>query len=73
MGEPSSGHFSDQFGGVLPNGWHVLLSGEQYRADDGTNYEGMGVPVDVPIAFDSDAFAAGTDVMLDAAITALAQ
>lgn len=73
MGERSSGHFSDQLGGVLPNGWSVLLSGEQYRADDGTNYEGVGVPVDVEIAFDVDAFAGGRDPMLEAAITALAE
>ncbi|HET6581788.1 MAG TPA: hypothetical protein VFG69_00050 [Nannocystaceae bacterium] len=46
---------------------------EQYRADDGTNYAGMGVPVDVPIAFDPEAFAAGTDVMLDAAIALFAE
>jgi hypothetical protein len=72
MGEPSSGHFSDQLGGVLPNGWYVVLSGEQYRAADGVDYEGAGVPVDVEVAFDVEAFTGGTDVMLDAAIAALA-
>lgn len=71
MGEPSAGHFADQLGGVLPNGWSVLLSGEQYIADDGINYEVAGVPVDVAIDFDVAAFANGTDVMLEAAIAAL--
>jgi carboxyl-terminal processing protease len=71
IGEPSSGHFSDQLGGVLPNGWWVVLSAEQYRASDGIDYEGKGVPVEIPIAFDVDAFAGGTDVMLEAALASL--
>jgi hypothetical protein len=50
--------------------WHAL--GLEACAQIGDD-EGVGVPVDVPIAFDSDAFAAGTDVMLDAAIAALSQ
>lgn len=71
MGEPSSGHFSDQLGGVLPNGWWLVLSGEQYRADDGIDYETQGVPVDVPFAFDPDALAHGHDTMLEVAIAML--
>ncbi|MBC8074259.1 MAG: hypothetical protein IAG13_38425 [Deltaproteobacteria bacterium] len=61
MGEPSAGHFSDQYGDVLPNGWWVVLSGEQYVAADGVDYEGVGGPVDVPVALDVDALADGTD------------
>lgn len=71
MGEPSSGHFSDQLGGVLPNGWWVVLSGEEYLAADGLDYETKGVPVDVPIALDTGALAAGKDTMLEAALAEL--
>jgi hypothetical protein len=68
LGEPSSGHFSDQMEAVLPNGWIYQFSFERYRAADGEIYEARGVPVDVPIAFDVQAFAAGRDVMLEQAL-----
>jgi hypothetical protein len=73
LGEPSSGHFSDQMEAVLPNGWIYQFSFERYRAADGEIYEARGVPVDVPVAFDVTAFASGQDVMLEQALAMLAQ
>lgn len=71
VGERGSGHFSDLIDQVLPNGWALELSGERYTAADGVIYETVGVPVDVPIAFDRAALGNGTDVMLDRALMAL--
>ena len=71
LGERSSGHFSDLYEDELPNGWSFCFSGERYRAAGGEIYEAAGVPVDVEVAFDSDALGEGTDVMLDAALAEL--
>lgn len=72
IGEPTSGHFSDLDDGTLPNGWEYTFSAERYRAADGEVYERRGVPVDEAVAFDVAALASGTDVMLDAALAAVA-
>ncbi len=72
LGERTSGHFSDLLETCLPNGWSLGLSGERYRAADGVIYEGQGAPVDVEVAFDPEAFAAGQDIMLEAALGLLA-
>jgi hypothetical protein len=72
LGERSSGHFSDLYEGVLPNGWIYQLSGERYRAADMMIYETLGVPVDVAVPFDVQALATGQDVMLEAALAQLA-
>jgi hypothetical protein len=71
MGEPTSGHFSDQMEGTLPNGWVYDLSHERYRAADGMIYETRGAPVDEAVTFDVAALATGSDVMLDAALAFL--
>jgi carboxyl-terminal processing protease len=71
MGEPTSGHFSDQMEGTLPNGWVYDLSHERYRAADGMIYETRGAPVDEAVTFDVAALATGRDVMLDAALAYL--
>jgi C-terminal processing protease CtpA/Prc len=71
VGEPTSGHFSDLFGGRLPNGWRFTLSAERYRAADGQIYEARGVPVDVEAPFDPDALAEDRDTMLEAALATL--
>jgi carboxyl-terminal processing protease len=73
LGERTSGHFSDLYEGVLPNGWIYQLSGERYRAADMMIYETLGVPVDVAVPFDVQALATGQDVMLEAALAQLAQ
>ncbi|CAM2065264.1 S41 family peptidase [Sulfidibacter corallicola] len=49
IGEPTFGAFSDSLDKRLPNGWVVTLSNEEYVAIEGVNYEGQGVPVEVPV------------------------
>ena len=71
LGERSSGHFSDMIDGRLPNGWAFTYSGQRYRAADGNVYETQGVPVDLEMPFDVDAFAAGEDEMLETALALL--
>ncbi len=71
MGEDTSGHFSDLLETCLSNGWSLTLSGERYRAADGVLYEGLGVPVDIPIPFDPSALARGQDPMLEQALQTL--
>ncbi|MGL5837848.1 MAG: S41 family peptidase [Sphingorhabdus sp.] len=50
VGETSEGILSDTWYAILPNGWRVRLSNEIYITTDGMNYEGKGVPADVPTA-----------------------
>lgn len=71
LGEHTSGHLSDLFRAQLPNGWRYTFSGERYRAADGVIYEGRGIPLDVLVPFDTAAFRAGRDGMLEAALTRL--
>jgi len=71
LGERGSGHLSDQIEADLPNGWVLDYSGERYYAADGEVYEVVGIPVDVPMALDVAALAAGTDTMLEAALAQL--
>lgn len=72
MGEPTSGGLSDIAAFVLPNGWQLGLSNQTYLTMDGTLYEGIGIPPDVTLTFDTAAFAAGDDPVLAAAITQFA-
>lgn len=71
LGERTSGHLSDMIDHILPNGWELTYSGERYVAADGQLYEAAGVPVDVEMALDTAALAAGTDPMLEAALERL--
>ena len=68
MGERTYGHLSDLEPAALPNGWRYTYSAQRYRAADGQVYEERGVPVDVPLQFDTAAFRSGRDTMLEAAI-----
>lgn len=52
IGGPSFGEFSDAIDWVLPNGTEFTLSMEVYTDLDGTDYETVGVPVEVPAPFD---------------------
>ncbi|MGE0785326.1 MAG: S41 family peptidase [Sandaracinaceae bacterium] len=71
VGEPTSGHLSDQLDFELPNGWEGTLSHERYYAADGEIYETRGIPVDVEVAFDPAALAASRDNMLERVLTTL--
>tara|TARA_R110002074_G_scaffold43516_2_gene113370 strand:+ start:829 stop:2175 length:1347 start_codon:yes stop_codon:yes gene_type:complete len=44
IGEPTQGILSDTLERHLPNGWHLTLSNEIYRAYDGQLYEDVGIP-----------------------------
>lgn len=44
IGEPTHGILSDTLERHLPNGWHLTLSNEIYRAYDGELFEDVGIP-----------------------------
>jgi C-terminal processing protease CtpA/Prc len=44
IGEPTQGILSDTLERHLPNGWHLTLSNEIYRAYNGEVYEDVGIP-----------------------------
>lgn len=71
MGENTGGGLSDILGTVLPNGWRLGLSHQEYRTPDGQLYEGGGLPPDVVIPPDGVALTTGFDNVLDAAINLL--
>jgi C-terminal processing protease CtpA/Prc len=53
FGTPTQGVFSDQMfpdgqGRTLPNGWNFDLGNEDYFDLNGRNYEGVGIPPDIP-------------------------
>lgn len=68
MGEPTAGGHSDILSRTLPNGWSVGLSNQVYYASDGQVYEGVGMPPDVVVPLDIEAFLAGNDTSIAAAI-----
>ena len=72
MGENTGGGLSDVLGITLPNGWRFGMSHQEYLTPDGTLYEGVGLPPDIPLAFDAAPLIAGNDPVLQAAIAHLA-
>lgn len=71
VGETSYGIFANVLPFRLPNGWEGGLSNEIYRAADGTLYEHVGIPPQVPVRQDRDALRAKRDNVLDHALTLL--
>ncbi|MCL7943731.1 S41 family peptidase [Marinobacter sp. ATCH36] len=51
IGEPTLGILSDTLERHLPNGWHMTLSNEVYRAFDGETYEDVGIPPHIRLPF----------------------
>ncbi len=49
VGDNTNGSFSDIYSKRLPNGWRINLSDERYFSPNMTNYEGIGVSVDVSV------------------------
>jgi carboxyl-terminal processing protease len=49
IGEKTWGVFSDEWDGLLPNGWEFTMSNERYISADGQDFEGRGVPADIEI------------------------
>ena len=68
VGERTEGLTSHVQVRTLPNGWKLALGNWRYLSPDGSNYERIGVPPDVSIAFDPGAFGEGRDAILDAAL-----
>lgn len=68
MGQPTSGGFSDIMGFTLPNGWELGLSNQTYRTMDGTSYEVIGIPPDVPFVIETAPLSQGEDPLLRAAL-----
>jgi len=73
MGEPTSGGLSDVMGFKLPNGWGLGLSNQTYLSIEGEHFEARGVPPDVPLTFETLAYAAGDDPVLQDAIAYLSE
>jgi carboxyl-terminal processing protease len=73
VGDTTSGAFSDMNSRELPNGWVYTISIGDWRASDGTSYEGVGFPPDIVVQNDSADVAAGRDEALEKAISILKQ
>ena len=56
IGSETEGVFSDVFDRQLPNGMDFGLSNEVYLSMDGTNYEGKGIPADVPMNYSRERY-----------------
>ena len=70
IGERSAGGFSDQLLKTLPFGLLYTISNEFYVSNDGEEFEGVGVPVDIEQPFFTlEQRETGTDLGLESAIT----
>ncbi len=67
FGENTSGGLSDVMGFVLPNGWGLGLSNQTYLTVAGELFEGAGIPPDVQMDYETEAYQAGDDPVLAAA------
>jgi hypothetical protein len=74
IGENTQGVFSDVLGRRLPNGWRFGLPNEVFRTQQGTAFDGIGIPPDiaVPVFADEDV-AAGKDPAMAKALQLLTQ
>ncbi len=66
LGEPTSGGLSDVMGFTLPNGWGLGLSNQTYLTMDGDLFEGVGIPPDVSVPFETTQYLAARDPVLAA-------
>lgn len=69
MGDTTTGAFSNAVYRELPNGWLYSLSIGDWRAADGTSYEGVGLPPDIVVP--NAELEQGFDRVIEAAIEAL--
>jgi len=72
IGENTQGVFSDVLNRRLPNGWDFGLPNEVYRTQEGTAFDGLGIPPDigVPVFADNDV-AGGRDPSMTKALERL--
>jgi hypothetical protein len=68
LGDTTTGAFSNAVNRELPNGWLYSMSIGDWRAADGTSYEGKGIPPTVVIQNKATELRSGQDKVLEAAI-----
>jgi hypothetical protein len=68
LGDTTAGGLSDNPNFELPNGWIFSVSVGDYRAADGTSYEGKGIPPDQFVRTDKEDLLAGKDPVLEQGI-----
>lgn len=72
VGEYTQGVFSDVLGRALPNGWRVGLPNELFLTEQGTSFDGPGIPPTVPMpTFTKADLEAGRDPGLERAMALL--
>jgi len=69
VGENTQGVFSDVLGRHLPNGWRFGLPNELFLTDQGTSFDGAGIPPTIAVpTFTAADLAAGRDPGLERAM-----
>ena len=72
VGENTQGVFSDVLGRMLPNGWRMGLPNELFLTEQGTSFDGPGIPPTVPVpTFTKGDLEAGRDAGLERAMSLL--
>jgi carboxyl-terminal processing protease len=71
VGDTTSGAFSNLINRELPNGWGYSMSIGDWRAADGTSFEGVGIPPQIVIKNKREDVLNGKDNALEAAIAVL--
>ena len=71
VGATTAGAFSDQVFFELPNGWFITVSVGDYRAADGTSFEGIGIAPEIEAISKKEELQEGIDKALEAAIETL--
>ena len=71
VGDTTSGAFSNLVIRELPNGWVYTMSIGDWRAGDGTSYEGIGIPPQVVVQNKREELLDGKDEALETAIELL--
>lgn len=71
LGDTTAGAFSNNAVGELPNGWAFSLSIGDWRAADGTSYEGKGIPPNILVRNQREDLLKGQDKALEAALKLL--
>lgn len=72
VGEHTQGVFSDVLSRTLPNGWRIGLPNELFLTEQGTSFDGPGIPPTVPVpTFTKADLEAGRDPGLERAMLLL--
>ena len=72
IGEHTQGVFSDVMGRRLPNGWQFRVPNELFLTEDGTSFDGPGIPPDIEVpVFATVDLESGRDPALERALAHL--